>query len=286
MNQVTFEPGAHVNELAGRRGMPLGALGALFALTVQDHLRGRRLLVLALLFLLPAALVLVLRMATSESVDPVMLEFVFVFYFIPHGLATLTALLYSAGIIQDEVEGQTLTYLLLRPLPRWALYLAKLLATICVTVALTGVFTLLTYAVIYWNSGQFIEVLSGRALKTVALLSLSQAAYCSLFGALSLFTQRALIAGLAYIVIFEGMLANLEFVLRKLTIMYYFRVLSLRWFDWFDLSHARAWSLKSAQSPTATECVLTLVGVTVVCAWLGATRTARRELQMKTPGGN
>ena len=45
--------------------------------------------------------------------------------FIPHALAPLAALLYSAGIIQDEVEDQTLTYLLLRPLPRWALYLGQ-----------------------------------------------------------------------------------------------------------------------------------------------------------------
>ena len=46
------------------------------------------------------------------------------FNLIPHALAPLAALFYAAGIIQDEVEEQTLTYLLLRPLPRWALYLS------------------------------------------------------------------------------------------------------------------------------------------------------------------
>ena len=61
------------------------------------------------------------------------LQFAFVFNLIPHALVPLAALLYATGIIQDEVEEQTLTYLLLRPLPRWALYLIKLLATMLMT---------------------------------------------------------------------------------------------------------------------------------------------------------
>ena len=44
------------------------------------------------------------------------LQFALIFNLIPHALAPLAALLYATGIIQDEVEEQTLTYLLLRPL--------------------------------------------------------------------------------------------------------------------------------------------------------------------------
>src|SRR5713226_2443894 len=110
------------------RGFDPTALAALFVLTLRQHLRGRRLLVLSLLFLLPSVLATVARLAPHPP-QPEELEFAFVFNLIPHALATLTALLYAAGIIQDEVEEQTLTYLLLRPLPRWALYVTKLLAT-------------------------------------------------------------------------------------------------------------------------------------------------------------
>ena len=46
------------------------------------------------------------------------LEFALVFMLLPHGLAPLTALLYAAGVVTDEVEEQTLTYLLLRSVPR------------------------------------------------------------------------------------------------------------------------------------------------------------------------
>ena len=96
----------------------ISALGALFILTLRQHLHGRRLLVLALLFLIPSVLSLVVRL-TPHAPPPAELEFAFIFNLIPHALVTLTALLYAAGIMQDEVEGQTLTYLLLRPLPCW-----------------------------------------------------------------------------------------------------------------------------------------------------------------------
>jgi ABC-2 type transport system permease protein len=268
-------------QLSPRPALP--ALAALFVLTLRQLVRGRRLVVLSLLFLLPSVLVLVVRLAPYPP-PPATLEFAFIFNLIPHALATLTALLYAAGIIQDEVEGQTLTYLLLRPLPRWALYLTKLMATIVVTAGLTGVFTILAFAVLYWNTDElWRDVLPARALKTAALLALAQVAYCSLFGALSLFTRRSLIAGLVYIVAFEGMLANFKSVMRELTVMYYFRVLAVRW---LELPNQGEWALDLAVAPGAGSCVLTLLGASGVLAILGAVLMMRREFRMKTPEGS
>jgi ABC-2 type transport system permease protein len=259
------------------------ALGALFFLTLRQHLHGRRLLVLSVLFLLPSLLGIVVRL-TPHAPAPQQLEFPFVFNLIPHALATLTALLYAAGIIQDEVEGQTLTYLLLRPLPRWALYLTRLLATVLVTSVLTGLFTVITFMVLFWNTPELWgQVFPWRVLKTIALLALGQVTYCSLFGFLSLMTRRALIAGLAYIVFFEGMLASFPFVARQLTVMYYFRALCARW---IGLSEAREWSLDLATAPSASACVVTLLTASIVLALAGAMLTARQEFRMKTPDGN
>src|SRR5437588_7885978 len=240
------------------RSSQLSALGALSILTLRQHLGGRRLLVLSILFLLPSVLVAVVRL-TPHSPPPAHLEFAFVFNLIPHALATLTALLYAAGILQDEVEGQTLTYLLLRPLPRWALYLTKLATTILVSSLLTGIFTVLALVVLYWGTPElWANVLPWRALKIAALMALGQTAYCSLFAALSLFTRRSLIAGLAYIIVFEGLLANFEFVARRLTVMYYFRVLAVRW---LELPAAREWSIDLGTAPSAAACVVTLLAV-------------------------
>ena len=266
-----------------RGGFDWTALAALAVLTLRQHLRGRRLLVLSVLFLLPSVLAAILRL-TAHPPDPADLEFAFLFNLVPSALAPLTALLYAAGIIQDEVEEQTLTYLLLRPLPRWALYVTKLGVAWLVTSVLTGVFTALAFVVIYWNTAELWgDVLPGRALKTAGLLALAQVGYCSLFGALSLFTRRSLIAGLAYVIVFEGLLANFESVARRLTVMYSFRVLSVRWLGPPDKD---VWSIDLETAPSAGTCVLTLLGASAVFTLLGAVLMMRREFRMKTPEGS
>jgi ABC-2 type transport system permease protein len=274
---------APVVDVPVRRGFDLSALAALAVLTLRQHLRGRRLLILSLLFLLPSVLAAVTRFARHPP-PPEHLEFVLIFNFIPHALATLTALLYAAGIIQDEVEEQTLTYLLLRPLPRWALYVTKLAVTVVVTSVLTGVFTVLAYVVIYWNTaGLWGDVLPGRALKTAALLALAQVGYCSLFGTLSLLTRRSLLVGLGYIVAIEGLLANFESVVRRLTVMYYFRVLAVRWLEPPD---SKVWSIDLDKAPGAGECVLTLLAASAAITLLGMVLMMRQEFRMKTPEGS
>ena len=132
----------------------MSALAALFQLTVRQHTRGRRLLVLVLLYLVPCALAILLR-SLARPAAPDVLEFAFVLTLLPHGLAPLTALLYAAGVVSDEVEEQTLTYLLLRSVPRYSLYLTKLVATLCVTTALVAVAVTALYVAIYAGKAEF-----------------------------------------------------------------------------------------------------------------------------------
>jgi ABC-2 type transport system permease protein len=265
------------------RQSDLNAVAALLMLTLRQHLRGKRLLVLSLLFLLPSVLAGVVPLL-KHAPPPEVLEFAFVFNLIPHALAPLTALLYAGGIIQDEIEEQTLTYLLTRPVPRWAVYLAKLAMTVVATSVLTGVFTTLTLTVIYWNTEQLWgEVLPDRAVKIASLLALTQAAYCSLFAAVSLLLRRSMIVGLIYIVVFEGLLASFPTVARLLTVMYYFRVLSARW---LEPAGIQEWSLDLATAPSNVRCVLTLAATSLVLALLGAVLMMRREFRVKTPEGS
>ena len=214
-------------------------------------MRGRRLIVLCFLFVLPSVLAVTIKLS-SQPLRPNELgelEFALVLNLLPSALATLTALLYAAGIVRDEVEEQTLTYLLLRPLPRWALYVTKLLPTILVTSLLTGAFTVLTMFVIYLDApDQWRAALLERAPRTVALLAVAQTGYCALFAALSLIFRWALITGIGYIIIFEGLLANIDLLTRRLTVMYYFRVMALRW---FDPPQGKEWSIDLATAPSA-----------------------------------
>jgi ABC-2 type transport system permease protein len=280
-----------VNGLHLRRSIPqeLSALAALFVLTVRQHTRGRRLLILGLLYTLPCALVILLRsLPHPPSTDA--LEYSLVFNLLPHGLAPLTALLYAAGMIQDEVEEQTLTYLLLRTMPRWALYVTKFLATVCVTTVLIAIATLVLYVTIYWGTPElWAEVMPTRAFRTVGILALAQVGYCALFGFLGLFARRSLIAGVVYIVSVEGLLANLDFVVRSLTIVHYVRILFLRWLDLPDTILRRVlreWHLDLEKAPSAERCVLILGASALLVLALTAQWFARREFHVKTPDGS
>src|SRR5262249_27778985 len=120
--------------------LDLSIWGSVFWLTIRQQCRARRLIILSVLFALPSAIAILARYFQPDT-NPPSLEYGLIFILIPHALLPLTALLYASGMIQDEIEEQTLTYLLIRPLPKWALYLAKLAATVVVTAGLSALFT-------------------------------------------------------------------------------------------------------------------------------------------------
>jgi ABC-2 type transport system permease protein len=286
---ISLESPATDLELRRSLRQELAGLAVLFGLTLRQLTRGRRLWILLVLYALPCVLAIILR-SLRRPAPPDALEFALVFNLVPHALAPLTALLYAGGMVQDEVEGQTLTYLLLRPLPRWGLYVSKLLATLVLTALLITGSTAALYLAIYWNTP---ELSDGRAVQwlvqTAAILALGQVGYCGLFGCLGVLTRRTLIAGVVYIAAVEGLLANLEFMVRSLTIVYYERVLAVRWLalpqpvlrDW-----QKIWRLDPELMPDAGTCVETLVGIGLVATAVAALAFARKEFRMKTPEGS
>jgi ABC-2 type transport system permease protein len=280
-------------------GSRLASLLALYTLTLRQHLHGKRWLVLGALFLMPAVLAAVVR-ATAPNVPTIVLEFLFVFLFIPQALLPLVALLYGSGIIQDEQEEQTLTYLLMRPIPKWAIYLVKVLATLTTTVALTAVFTTLTYLVIYVGADAAGENVPLRCLRAVGIHAVAVITYTCLFGCLSLLTKRSLILGFLYAAFFEGLLANLPFSVRLLTVIYYARLIAYRSLDFLvpvpggnnkvDLA-AQTWQLDVRNDPSLLDhpglgtCLTVLLAVSFLCTALGAYLCSRREFYVKTPEG-
>ena len=207
----------------------------------------------------------------------------FVYIFIPNALAPLAALLCAAGVVRDEVEEQTLTYLLLRPLPRSALYAVKLLASMIVTILLTVFFSVATFVLIDCLAAKPGDPhVAEKAVSLAMIFSATQTAYCSLFGIMGLLMRRSLVIGVAYIVLFEGILAAFPTMARQLTVVFYFRVLVMRWLNPPDTS---VWAIDAATAPSAKSCVLTLLIAATVLAALGALILSAREFRMKTPEG-
>src|SRR5215212_155480 len=180
----------------------LATYRTLYWLTLRQHLHGKRWMVVSLLFLVPAGMAILVR-STPARVPSLVLEFVLSWIVIPQALLPLIALLYASGIIQDEQEEQTITYLLVRPINKWLLYWVKMFATWTTTVTLVAILTVLTYAAIYFGTGADLAALSVRCAKAAAILSLAVIAYCSLFGAMSLLTKRTLIVGIVYTALIE-----------------------------------------------------------------------------------
>jgi ABC-2 type transport system permease protein len=281
---------------AERRVSRIGAWWTLYWLTLRQHLHGKRWMAVALAFILPAGLAILIRSANPE-VPPRFLEFGLIWILIPQALLPLVSLLYASGIVQDEQEDQTITYLLTRPTPKWLIYFIKLAATWTTTVVLVVALTALTYVAIYAATGTDFSNISLRCVKTAAILSLAAITYCSIFGLMSLITKRTLIAGVLYTAVVEGLLANLPLSVRWGTVLYHTRIIAYRTMEFVaswpggrrEDPASGAWSLNAVEDPTLAEhptlrtSILILIGTSVVCAALAAWLCSQREFHVKTP---
>ena len=293
---ISQRPTSGASDARRSGGVNLIVLWTLYTLTLRQHMHGKRWMVVGVLFLLPAGLAILLRVI-APNVPSIVLEFLFAFMLIPQALLPLLALLYASGMIQDEQEEQTITYLLIRPLPRWGLYTVKLLATLTTTIVLTVVFTGITYAAIYLGSDAPVEATVRRCGSSAAgIQALAVATYCCLFGLLSLLTKRTLIVGILYSVIIEGVLANLPFGVRLLTVIYYARLIAYRTFPFIEDFQGRkinlaadAWQFNVQadpnllEHPTGSTCITVLLATCAVSTVLAAIICSRREFHVKTP---
>jgi ABC-2 type transport system permease protein len=257
----------------------------LFVESFKRYFFSKRSIVLSLLFLVPAALTVLVRSLARPEISSSErffdhIEYVTILTFMPTALLSFAALLNSVGLIQDEIEEQTLTYLLLRPTPRWTIYIAKLLAAALATTILACAFLAVSYLCLYVSSDYFDRV-SGHLPKAMGALALTAVAYTSFFGLLGLLVKRSLVIGVVYIVVFEGILASIPFNFRSYTVIYYFRVMCHHWLG----VPADFWGLQPTNIPDASRCVYTLLIASVVFALLGAFYTQRKEFRMKTPAG-
>ena len=262
---------------------------SLFIESFKRYFFSKRSVVLSLLFLVPSALIVLIKSVSgSPNVGTIQwlknIENDLLLSFAPTVLLSFAGLLNAVGLIQDEIEEQTLTYLLLRPTPRWMIYLAKLLAATLTTVILACFFHAVSYVCLYSGSEHAGQILRTNMRSSMAAVALAATAYSAVFGMIGLLLKRSLIVGVMYIVIFEGVLAMIPFNFRSYTIIYYFRVLCIQWVE-VDPDQWGMTPTASQPLPTASHSVLVLVLAAAVLALLGAYYVQRKEFRMKTPAG-
>ncbi|MBZ5496040.1 MAG: ABC transporter permease subunit [Acidobacteriia bacterium] len=137
-------------------------------------------------------------------------------------LVIFVTLFYGTALISEEVEGKTLTYLFMRPIPKPTIMLGKFLALIWIGAIMVLPTVLLSYLILYLRSDmlpffQDLHVL----VRDIGIILLALLAYGSLFSLLGAWLKHSILVGLAYAFGWEGILALLPGFTRKLTITHY-----------------------------------------------------------------
>jgi len=188
--------------------------------TARQLLGRRRTLLMGLLAVVPALLALIYRLGGSESGsvsgDREFLTGLFDALLITL-LLPLVALLFGTAAFGAEIEDGTVIYLLAKPVGRLRLVVAKL------AVAAGATFVLVGGSILSAGLIVLLGVPDGLGLVVGYLVGAASGAvlYGAVFVALSLVTGRALIAGLLYVLIWEGLLAGLFAGIRVLSIRQY-----------------------------------------------------------------
>ena len=117
----------------------------------------------------------------------------------------LIALVFGTAVLGTEVEDGTLVYLLTTPVRRVRMVLGKAAVAAGVTMALIVPATIATALLASLIDERF----QGVAIGFAVAVGVGGAAYALAFMTASLFTSRALALGLAYVLIWEGILSGL-----------------------------------------------------------------------------
>ena len=167
----------------------------------------------ALLFAMPAVILILLTLVLKEARPPgapwpgrVLGDFGF------SVVLSLTALIIGTSVLGAEVDDGTVVHLLATPVPRRAIITTKFLVATVVTMLFAAIPELLA-GLIATGPRLALGLFAGALVAAVV--------YNALFVCLSTATSRALVAGLAYVVIWEGVLANVVGGARILSVSHY-----------------------------------------------------------------
>ncbi|MBL0940311.1 MAG: hypothetical protein IBJ03_15560 [Gemmatimonadaceae bacterium] len=165
------------------------------------------------LMLLPMLFAIVFASRGSLSGDPV--DFLIDRYDgLVGGLATpLIALLLGTSAFSAESDDGTLLYLVTTTTPRWWIVAVRVLFAAVLTGALS--------AMTVWGTGALAAGMSDpEGVTTAYTVSVFYGGftYASLFTAMALFTRRALVSGLVYVLFWEGALSDMFPALQFLSV--------------------------------------------------------------------
>ena len=176
-------------------------------------------------------------------------------------LAPVAALVLASAALGDLTEDRTLVYVWMRPVERTKLVLGALAATL--TVTLPFVVLPLLVATVVGGAG------SDLLGPTLVGATLAVVGYTALFLALGLRVRRALVWGLAYVVIWEGAVARVAKGAARLSVQVYARS---------AVAHLGDQDLPRQAAGVATSVIvialIAVIGYVVTVRWLDRAEVA------------
>ena len=140
----------------------------------------------------------------------------------------LVALLATTGLLAPEIDDGSISYLLAKPISRHTIVLSKLLVAFGCVVAFAVVPMYVAALILYSDE-------PGLALAFAAGSLAGGAAYCALFAFLSVLTRHAVVIGLIYLLVWEGLLGGLLDGVRWLSVTRWARAITEEVSPGFDV---------------------------------------------------
>ncbi len=195
-----------------------------FSLTLRQLTGTRRQVILWLFALLPLAFAILIRNLTDDYVD-VILGPAFSLLLIPVVLPLVVAILATTALGED-VEDRTLSYIVLRPVPRWQIIAAKYVAVVILAAVPLLLLGAATAAVAFIGdlSGESVfdyESVIKPILGVIAGLAIGVVAYSAAFMWLGLISGQALGIAIVYVFVWEGVAAGIFGGIRYLSVRSY-----------------------------------------------------------------
>jgi ABC-2 type transport system permease protein len=191
-------------------------------LTLRYLLGTRRSIAMAVLAAVPLILAVSLAASRVAAYDILLFQSVMVPLFLQVVLIFVT-LVNASTLIREEIEDNTLPYLLTRPISKPAIVLYKYLGYLIVVLVLLIPPIVLAYAVTEAYTGTGFstdsDVLAGFLVATI----LGSAAYGALFLFISVLVRRPLAVGLLIGFVWESIVGSIPGQVPKLSVIHYLR---------------------------------------------------------------
>ena len=189
-------------------------MAEIFRLTLRQLLGRWRVLLIVFLASLPTLIVLLVKWQDPEGAvyDQAFVEGM-IDAMIVGGIMPIVTMTVASAAFGNELEDRTLYYLILKPVSRVHIALAKLAATFVLAVPVVVASGVVATALVGADAGAVFTV-------GIALLA-GVAAYASIFTWAGLITPRALSYGLVYVLVWEGILSSFLTGVRYLSVRGY-----------------------------------------------------------------